>query len=53
LYEWLKDKGCNTVKEYIVIEGIPVQFIPVYNDLVKEAVLNAIKKKYKNTVTLQ
>jgi len=51
LYKWLKGKGYNTLKEYVVIEGIPVQFIPVYNDLIKEAVLNAIKKKYKDTVT--
>ena len=51
LYEWLKDKGYNTVKEYVIIEEIPVQFIPVYNDLVKEAVFNAVKKKYKDTAT--
>lgn len=51
LYEWLKKRGYKAIKEQVVIEGIPVQFIPVYNDLLKEAVLNAVKKKYKNTTT--
>jgi len=51
IYEWLKKKGYSTSKEYVMIEGIPIQFIPAYNELVKEAVLNSKKKKYGNTTT--
>lgn len=51
LYEWLKDKGHKPVNEQVVVEGIPVQFIPVYNELVKEAVLNAVEKKYEKIRT--
>lgn len=51
IYNHLKRKGYHVDKEHIVIEGIPVQFIPVYNDLVKEAVEDATEIKYKRTKT--
>jgi hypothetical protein len=51
LYEWLKSKGYKTIKEQILIEGIPVQFIPVYDNLVNEAVLNSAKETYESTET--
>lgn len=51
LYEWLKEKNYKPIKEHVVIEGIPVQFIPVYNDLVHEAVHKAAKKKYEDIST--
>ena len=51
IYSWLKQKGYKTKNEQIIIEGIPVQFIPVYNDMVKEAVLNSCKKKYLDTTS--
>ena len=35
----------------MIIEGVPVQFIPAYNDLVKEALNNAVERKYGNTLT--
>ncbi len=47
IYEWLKEKGYKPEKEYIIIEDIPVQFIPAYNELVKEAVINAVEQNYK------
>lgn len=47
IYEYLLGKGYRTEGEHIVIEEIPVQFIPAYNDLVKEALDNAIEIKYK------
>lgn len=31
-----------------MIEGIPVQFIPAYNELVEEAVNNSVERTYKN-----
>ncbi len=46
IYDYLKDKGCKTQGEHILIEGVPVQFIPVYNELVKEAVLRTAEVKY-------
>jgi hypothetical protein len=50
LYDYLKAKGYKTEKEHIIIEGIPVQFLPVYNELIEEAVDNAVPLKYKDTI---
>ncbi len=49
IYEWFKNKGYKLDKEHILIEGIPVQFIPVYNKLIIEAVENALEINYQNT----
>lgn len=46
IYNYFRRKGFKTHKEHILIEGVPVRFIPVYNDLVKEAVENSIKVRY-------
>jgi hypothetical protein len=43
IYEWAKINNYELIDEHIKIEGIPVQFLPAYNDLVKEALLNAKK----------
>jgi hypothetical protein len=51
LYDWLQERNYNPVKEHVLIEGIPVQFIPVYSDLVKDAVLNAASKTYEDIST--
>jgi len=51
IYNYLKRKGCSIDKEHIIIEGIPVQFIPVYNELIKEAVENAVDHRYKKADT--
>ncbi len=51
IYDWLIKKGYKTEKEQIIIEGVPVQFIPVYNELVMDAVINAEKKEYGETDT--
>jgi len=51
LYYWLAQKGYNTQGGHVIIEGIPVQFIPVYNDLIEEAVRNSVVKVYENTRT--
>lgn len=47
IYEWLSKKGYHPHQEQIVIEGIPVQFIPAYNDLIIEAVIQSAEKKFK------
>ena len=51
IYDYLKKMGHRSDKEHIIIEGIPVQFIPVYNELVKEAVEKAITTRYKEIET--
>ncbi len=51
IYEYLQKKGCKVDGEHIVIEGIPVQFIPAYNKLVEEALNEAVEVKYKETET--
>lgn len=46
IYDYLKGKGYKPQEEHIVIEGVPVQFIPVYNELIREAVLDTAEVKY-------
>jgi hypothetical protein len=46
IYQYLKEKGFKAKKEHVLIEGVPVQFIPVYNELVKEAVQYSDETKY-------
>ena len=46
IYNYLRKKGYKFDKEHVIIEGIPVQFIPVYNELVNEAVLKSVEAKY-------
>ncbi len=48
VYECLKKMGYMPYQEHIMIEGIPTQFIPAYNELTEEAVKHAKKTKYKN-----
>lgn len=51
IYSWLESRGYKPSNEQVIIEGIAVQFIPVFNDLVKEGVLNAVEKNYGKTST--
>lgn len=51
IYGWFEKRGYKPYKEHVMIEGIPVQFIPVYNELVEDAVNNVVEIKYKNTET--
>ncbi len=49
IYDYLTGKGYQIEKEQIIIEEIPVQLIPVYNELTREAVENAVDTIYKQT----
>ncbi len=51
IYEWLKTKGYKPYKEHVLIEGVPVQFIPFYNELIKDAIKEGVEIKYRNTET--
>ena len=37
LYDALRQRGYEPQAEHVVIEGVPVQFLPAYNDLIEEA----------------
>lgn len=52
IYDWFRKKGYKSDKEHIIIEGVPVQFIPVYNELIKDAIEDAVEVKYKNTMII-
>jgi hypothetical protein len=47
IYAYAKKAGYKTKDEMILIKGIPVQFIPAYNDLIRAAVENAVSLKYR------
>ena len=47
IYDYAKAHGYDSQAESLVIEGFPVQFIPAYNDLVREAVEKAATLKYR------
>lgn len=48
IYDWFRKRGYQFDKEHIIIDDIPVQFIPVYNKLVEDAVNDAVDVKYKD-----
>lgn len=47
IYEFARGRGYVEQAEALVIEGFPVQFIPAYNDLVREAVEKAATLTYR------
>jgi len=48
IYDFARDRGYRFEAEAIMIEDFPVQFIPAYNELVWEAVEQAVRVKYRN-----
>ncbi len=51
IYGYLRKLGYKMEKQWFVIEGIPVDFIPVYDELTQEAFETAIEKTYENLKT--
>lgn len=45
IYKWAEENNYQTENEHIIIGGIPVQFLLVYNKLIAEALLNKVKIK--------
>ncbi len=41
IYDYLQERGYQPEKETINIEGWPVQFLPIFNSLIDEAVIEA------------
>ncbi|MBI4526273.1 MAG: hypothetical protein HY695_20945 [Deltaproteobacteria bacterium] len=51
IYETLHARGYAEEGECVNIEGIPVQFLPAYNDLLMEALAEARETLYEQTPT--
>src|ERR1700741_1329142 len=48
IYEALRTRGYREEKETVLIEGVPVQFIPAYNALIEDALEEAQETKYED-----
>lgn len=51
IYDFLETRGYKPHKEHVLIENLRVQFFPAYNELIREAIENAVEVKYKKTKT--
>jgi hypothetical protein len=51
LYEALRAQGYSEEGECVNIEGVPVQFLPAYNLLLEEALIQARETLYEQTPT--
>ena len=47
IYQWLEERGFQPDAEHVLIHGVPVQFLPVHNDLTEEAVKEAQALDYE------
>jgi len=47
IYEALRTRGYREEQECVVIEDVPVQFLPAYNSLVEEALAEAREVDYE------
>jgi hypothetical protein len=51
IYEVLRQRGYEEEGECILVEGMPVQFLPAYNSLLEEALAEARETRYEKTNT--
>ena len=51
IYDYLTEQGYEAKGEFIYIEGIPLQFLPVFNPLTEEAIEKAQTIKYAKVTT--
>lgn len=49
IYDYLTARGCTVEREYIVVGGMPVQFLPPPSPLVEEALKEAVTKDIDGT----
>lgn len=47
LYRWAAGRGYTTQAEHVMIEGVPVQFLPAHNKLADEAIERAETLEYE------
>jgi hypothetical protein len=50
IYEYLANLGYEPKGEFVYIEDLPVQFLPVFNSLTREAVARAQTIKFGRTI---
>jgi hypothetical protein len=51
IYEFLHNRGCVEEDEHVLVEGVPVQFLPVHNPLAEESMREARAVTYGKTPT--
>ena len=51
LYDWLRERGYVEERECVIIEGVPVQFLPAHNRLIEESLDDARETTYEQTPT--
>jgi hypothetical protein len=49
IYRWAASHGYPSEKEHIVVDGLPVQFLPAHNALADEAIETAAEMTYGHT----
>lgn len=47
LYNWAAGRGYTAQAEHVMIEGVPVQFLPAHNSLADEAIERAVTLEYE------
>ena len=47
IYEWAARRGFSIQAEHVMIEGVPVQFLPAHNPLADEAIERAATLEYE------
>jgi hypothetical protein len=47
IYRWATDRGYVAEHEHVVIEGVPVQFLPSFGALTDEAIRTAADREYQ------
>ena len=47
VYEWARERGIKVDAEHLMIEGVPVQLLPSYSDLVEAALETARVHDYE------
>jgi hypothetical protein len=48
IYEWARSRGIDVQGEHVIIQSVPVQFLPAYNPLVEESVSTARVHDYES-----
>lgn len=51
IYDALQTRGYTEEAECVLIEGVPVQFLPAYNPLLEEALAEAAETPYEDVMT--
>jgi len=47
IYQWAAARGYAAEHEHLIIDGVPVQFLPSYSDLADEAIRTAVPRDYQ------